>query len=365
MTQPQIVGQPHRAERVLFQPAALVELDKQTQALAAQLVEQTVTAAAAQPAVQDAARRGTSGPATLPPQSDRFADYSSNNPRPRLPVYKAVGRTSVAIKATEGAAYTFTIGNEDHSTAHALGLTVDRYHWTRPDQGSAVLQARHFWDSTKTLWRAGDGAFPDWETSYDYSTGRPVQDPPDRAWAQFLLEFVAEFRRLADAALSFHLPVRLYTGNWYLDGKPAMQAAARQFGVILSDYSGVLPVNNRYQLTLAAHQYNNRETVAGFAAPLDDNYRIDWAGGSGPKPPQPPADLLEQIVALNRNSPDYKQFMADVETASAAGAAQALGAIPGPGGHKHPFWWMITHPAQLRAWSGAGKPAKPSRGGKL
>jgi hypothetical protein len=54
-----------------------------------------------------------------------------------------------------------------------------------------------------------------------------------------------------------------------------MQATARIFWVILSDYSGVFPVNNRYRLNIAAHQYTSSESVAGFSKPLDDNYAID------------------------------------------------------------------------------------------
>lgn len=331
MTEPIIVGQPHRAERSLFSPAALAVLDKQTEALATQVVEQSITAAIAAPA----AVNGSQGPTTLPPASDRFADCSSNNPRPDLASYKAVGRSAIAIKGSEGTGYTYYAGNDDHAAAHAIGLRVGRYHWLRPDSGSAIEQAGTFWAATKSLWKPGDWYFADWETSYNYSTGTPVQDPPDASWAQFMQDFMAEVARSAQRDLTFPLTGLLYTGNWYLDGKPAMQAAARKFSVIIADYSGMLPVNNRYELTLAAHQYTSRAAVSGFAAPLDDNYRIDW--GSDPRP-KPPSHKEWDEMATKQEIKDALQEVLDE-------------GVEGPYGQRRPVTWFIGHPLEtVRLW---------------
>jgi GH25 family lysozyme M1 (1,4-beta-N-acetylmuramidase) len=301
MTRAAVIGQPQRAERSLFTPEALAVLDSQTTNLAdlfavpesVQLDALAATAATAHPML----------PSALPASpSTKFADCSSNNPRPNLEKYKHSGRDRIGIKATEGSGYTYFAGNDDHSTAHALGLKVSRYHWLRPDSGSAVDQAQQYWAATHDLWRRGDSGFVDWETSYNYNTGLPVPDPDQAVWAQFLRDFAAEVRRLL-RTLPFPVPFGLYTGNWYLDNKPAMQSAARAFWVILSDYSGVFPVNNRYRLTIAAHQYTSSQDVAGFSKPLDDNYLIDWpaagsATGGGASETEDEAPIIKILPLL-------------------------------------------------------------------
>lgn len=293
MTRSAVQGQPQRVERSLCSPEALAALESQTTDFAdlfavpesVDIEALAVTAMAAHAML----------PAALPASSStKFADCSSNNPRPSLQKYKQSGRDRIAIKATEGSGYTYFDGNEDHAAAHALGLKVARYHWLRPDSGGAVDQAQQFWSATHDLWRAGDAAFADWETSYDYNTGLPVPDPDQSVWAQFMRDFGGEVRRLL-RTLPFPVPFGLYTGNWYLDNKPAMQATARMFWVILSDYSGEFPVNNRYRLNIAAHQYSSTQPVPGFAKALDDNYVIDWPQ---PGPEEDNAPMIKTLPLL-------------------------------------------------------------------
>lgn len=201
-----------------------------------------------------------------------WVDASSNNEPINLTAYAAAGHKHIALKATEGITYEWTNGHAIHDQAHFLELTVDRYHWVRPDSGTAKQQAAFFVGKVVGHMKPGDGWFPDWETSTNYATGQPVPDPPDAEWAQFMADFIAESDRLFKARLSFPLAKRLYTADWYLDGKPHMQTEARKHELVLAEYNGVTQPTNRFGMpNVSAHQFTDNATVAGFPRPVDYN----------------------------------------------------------------------------------------------
>lgn len=234
-----------------------------------------------------------------------WVDASSNNEPIDIAAYAAAGHEHIALKATEGLFYEWENGHAIQDQAHAHGLTVDRYHWVRPDSGTAKQQAAFFVGKVATHMKPGDGWFPDWERSKNYTTGQYVPDPPDPQWAEFLAELVAEVERLLEARLSFPLERRLYTGNWYLDGKPHMQAEARKFDVVLSDYttSSDDAMDNRFTLNLAARQFTSVALVAGFSRPVDYNRWLK---------PREPADPMEDVMAMYKDKADFEASLKQI-----------------------------------------------------
>lgn len=224
---------------------------------------------------------------------DKFVDISSNNDPADIAAYAAAGYRGIAIKCTEGGSYTYFEGNTHHAEAHKHGLIVGRYAWPRPDGPSAVTQADYFVNAVKPYLKSGDFVFPDWETSYNYTTHQPVPDPPDATWAKFMKTFTKRIRKRLAAELDFPVPLVLYTANWYLEGKPRMIRVAKKFLVIIADYvSPAGKPNNRFGLNLTAHQFTSSATIAGFPRPVDCNVLI------APFVKEPPVSLINAIRVL-------------------------------------------------------------------
>lgn len=204
---------------------------------------------------------------------DKFVDCSDNNDPADIAKYAADGYTAIAIKGTEGSGYTYFGGNAHHAEAHKHGMIVGRYAWPRPDGPDAITQADYFVDAVKACFKPGDFWFPDWETSY--SNQKPVPDLPEKTWAKFMQAFIKRVQTRLDTELGFHVPGRLYTANWYLDGKPHMIRLARRHLTIVADYvSPAGQPNNRLGLNIFAHQFTDRASVAGFPRPVDCNVAI-------------------------------------------------------------------------------------------
>lgn len=196
-----------------------------------------------------------------------FADISSNNPLPDLAAYVAAGHQWLARKVTEGTGYRWFEGDAVADEAHRLGLHLFHYHWLTP--GPAATQAASFIGAVKAHLKPGDKLMTDFERS-------PQPDPVDSIRAAQ----IRDFNHFVTTALPDN-ELTVYTGNWYLDGKPACQAETRKWPVILSDYTDAADaqINNRYGLDLIVRQLTDRATVPGFSAPVDYNH---WL-----KPPKP------------------------------------------------------------------------------
>lgn len=190
--------------------------------------------------------------------ADQWVDCSSNNALPNLGAYAAAGHKWLARKVSEGTGYHWQEGDGVADQAHAHGLHVVHYHWLRPEF-SAVAQANYFVSLLAGHTQPGDKVMNDFERS-------PVPDPNDAVRAAQLRDFNNRVQLLRP-----DLPVIVYTGNWYLDGRPAMQAECRRWDVVMSDYSGVTPLRNPYGLRYVAHQFTDHATVAGFPTPVDYN----------------------------------------------------------------------------------------------
>lgn len=190
-----------------------------------------------------------------------WADLSSNNGAIDVRAYARSGRTFLMLKATEGTGYRWYGGDGLHTEAHAAGLNVGRYGWLRPD-ADPVAQADYFVDAIKDLVRPGDVAMTDFEATYG------AADPGDAARARQLRAFNTRIgNRLP------HIDLWVYTGNWYLAGKPACQSEVRRWPVVMSDYSsyGDGQVPNPYRLNYVARQYTDRASFPGLAGTGDGN----------------------------------------------------------------------------------------------
>lgn len=202
----------------------------------------------------------------------QFVDCSSNNPLPNVRAYAAAGHRHLCRKVSEGVGYHWFEGDALADHAHQAGLHVGHYHWLRPD-ASATAQAAFFVTSVKSHLHEGDWLMTDFERTPG------VADPADISRAAQLHEFNAYVRQ--------HLPgypLYVYTGNWYLDGKPHSQAECRRWPVVMSDYSGAAHMPNPYQLNYVAWQFTDRAKVAGFSSPVDYNR---WLISPKPAPTHP------------------------------------------------------------------------------
>lgn len=188
-----------------------------------------------------------------------YADVSSNNGTIDVAAYKASGHTSLMVKATEGVGYTWYGGQSTAEWVHKLGLTVGWYGWIRPDFDPAA-QADYFTHAVRPLLKPGDVLMGDFEATAN------VSDPPDQVRAQQLRTWAT---RVGNTLPDHELLV--YTGNWYLDGKPAMQAECRRWPIVMSDYSGVSVLPNEYRLTYVAWQWTDTATVPGVPGQCDYN----------------------------------------------------------------------------------------------
>lgn len=91
-----------------------------------------------------------------------MVDLSSNNAAPNLAQHWAAGYRIIALKATEGTAYTWTAGAALTKAWHRLGGRVVHYHFARP--GSGVAQADHYLAAVAGRWADGDLLCLDAET---------------------------------------------------------------------------------------------------------------------------------------------------------------------------------------------------------
>jgi GH25 family lysozyme M1 (1,4-beta-N-acetylmuramidase) len=212
-----------------------------------------------------------------------WADISSNNLPPDLRAYKAAGHRDLMVKVSEGNGYLWTDGRTIADQAHALGLNVGHYHWLRPDS-DPISQANFYLAHVDGHTAAGDWLM----TDFELTAGAPDPSDSTRAWQ--LRTFNAKVR-----AARPDLPLVIYTGNWYLEGKPACQSACRAFPVVMSYYNSG-PVPNPYGLSYAAQQFTSQATVPGFTAPVDYNRWLHRPGGSNPQPTDPGKDQLDMAT---------------------------------------------------------------------
>jgi GH25 family lysozyme M1 (1,4-beta-N-acetylmuramidase) len=222
--------------------------------------------------------------------STYWTDLSSNNAWPDLAAYKRAGHKSVMLKATEGTGYAWWGGNDLADQAHDIGLAVGRYAWVRPDS-SAADQADFFLNVIDGHTAPGDWLMNDFELT------AAAADPPDEQRAQQAVDFNESVSQAKP-----DLPLVIYTGNWYLYGKPHCQQACRQFPVVMSDYSGSAqpgqqsPPPNPYRLTYAAHQFTSSGAVPGVPGRVDYNYWLEGFGAR-PAPPQKPQETGDDTMA--------------------------------------------------------------------
>lgn len=189
----------------------------------------------------------------------QFVDCSSNNAMPNVAAYARAGHKHLCRKVSEGVGYHWADGDRLTAECHQVGVNVGHYHWLRPDS-SPTAQAAYFVGLLKGHLKAGDWLMADFERTAD------AGDPADVTRAAQLHEFVTHVA----AALPGY-PLYVYTGNWYLDGNPHMQAECRRWPIVMSDYSGAETLPNPYGLNYVAWQWTDRATVAGFSGPVDYN----------------------------------------------------------------------------------------------
>lgn len=200
-----------------------------------------------------------------------FGDFSSNNGVINVAAYTP-RRTWISLKRTEGTGYAWTGSDQLVRDAHDHNLHVIHYHFLRPDQAPDA-QAAFFLDHSAGV-RAGDVFMVDLEATAGTS------DPADGARAAQLSTFIHTVHLSRPG-----MPVLVYTGNWYLDGKPQLTAQVARHPVILADYTlsiwqrRMRRFNNRHRLSVWALQYTDKAKLPGVPGPCDANVWIRKPAG--------------------------------------------------------------------------------------
>lgn len=203
-------------------------------------------------------------------RANEYIDVSSNNALVDVAAYADAGYKHLCRKVSEGTGYHWIEGDALADRAHRHGLHVGHYHWLREDE-DPFLQARRFVSLVKPhLGKPPTpGAWPpdgDWlMTDLESTAGEAF--PGDSTRARQLHAFNTEMQSQLR-----EYPLFTYTGNWYLDGRPLLQAEARKWLIVMSDYSGVDHLPNPYGLTYVAWQDSDRATVPGQPGLVDHNH---------------------------------------------------------------------------------------------
>lgn len=216
-----------------------------------------------------------------------YVDCSDNNELPNVGVYARAGHDKLAIKSTEGTSYHWYQGEAVATQCHEHGLRAQYYHWLRPDS-AAKAQADYFVSNVEKTWRAGDELLTDFEATYNQS-GDKISDGSVNSRADALETFQARVAAL------LQLPL-VYTGNWYIEGKSAMQAACRRYKIVISDYDDVAKPPNPYGLHYVAWQYTETATVAGFVGHVDYNRLLVPDPAPTPTPAIPIGDANDMKI---------------------------------------------------------------------
>lgn len=149
------------------------------------------------------------------PASFLFADLSSNNGANAFDAaaYAKAGHLIIGIKASEGDSYVNPYHSGWTSSAHTHHVAVLHYHFITGS--GAILEARHFWNTVKPLWRDGDRLAGDFE--------QPALGKLGAGANEYLAIFDHELERLSGqqmigytfrSALSSTL--RVLSGKWWV-----------------------------------------------------------------------------------------------------------------------------------------------------
>jgi len=212
-----------------------------------------------------------------------FVDCSSNNGVPDVAAYMAAGHQWLSRKVTEGTGYHWIQGDQVAAQVRAHHGRLVHYAWLRPDQ-DALAQAKFFVAATEPHFADGDR----WMTDFELTYSAPLPHLPLRQYPNVTVAPVGpEHGALAEtdahradqlgvfnahvAAELGHAAGCIYTGNWYLAGKPQSIAVAKAWPVVMSDYSGAAELPNPYGLHYIAWQFTDSARVPGFPGPVDYN----------------------------------------------------------------------------------------------
>jgi GH25 family lysozyme M1 (1,4-beta-N-acetylmuramidase) len=173
------------------------------------------------------------------------------------PAVKASGQSFVFIKATEGNTFTNRYFTSDYLAAREAGLIRGAYHYARPSEGTAVLQARRLIAQVGATRNRGELApVLDLEETGGLSPVRLVE------WAR---QFVEEVRRLTGrAAIIYTYP------NFWRDA----MAGTTEFTdhpLWIASYSRTPAPRMPLWPTWTFWQYTARGSLPGIAGTVDLN----------------------------------------------------------------------------------------------
>jgi GH25 family lysozyme M1 (1,4-beta-N-acetylmuramidase) len=227
--------------------------------------------------------------------SDLFADISHHQTVADLAVYKAIGHTRIAFKATEGTTFVDTRFVERWQHAGRLGLDRIAYHYARAANDGGQ-EFDHFHNTINNA-----GGLTDRDTLC-----LDAEDPTTP------LRAATHARQFTSRAINRGVPTGLiYTGRWYADPNrltPDVFAPGWR-KLWLSDYGNdsdtdIHPPNGWLTSHVFARQFTDRALVSGIGGRCDYNRVIyDWL--NLPPITYPKDDEMYPIMVYAQGKPMY------------------------------------------------------------
>lgn len=184
-------------------------------------------------------------------------DLSNNNSEPDWKQLVQQGVTGVFLKASEGTSFTDSTFKERRVAANKVGLHVGAYHFARPDQSGAAMQAALFTDIVGKL----DST--DLKPVLDFESASSLSPSELEKWARdFNQEVKAKLGRVP-IFYSYSAYVEMLRPSWPIGNGLWLASYGRDDG---TEHPFVVPFPWK---KIVAHQFTSNCSITGCAHPVD------------------------------------------------------------------------------------------------
>lgn len=218
----------------------------------------------------------------------------------------AVPADFVGVLATDGLRFTSPTVDEQLQAAQRKTKRTMVYHFARAGQSDSDAQARHFLKAAKKYIDAGAVPVLDWE------------EDKFNGYAQWAIDWIRAVEKATGKQVwVYQRQTAAANSSWGSFRRPMWLAryptTARVNGYLSSFKVPPVPGWN-----VVIWQYSDNGWLPGYNGPLDlnvafgDPWKLAKGVGSATAPPK---TFLEEIMAIDRNSAEYKNFVADISKA--------------------------------------------------
>lgn len=175
---------------------------------------------------------------------------------------KASGVQFAYVKATEGATWTDPMFMTNVNGARAVGIPVGAYHFARPDQTSAIDEAKHFVSLLQSV-------------QTDLMPVLDLEEPsdPSKIAVDALVKWTRDFINYVQQATG--RKVMLYTGNWFVNRYNGLNNALCDLPLWVANYANIpAPPDCGGWTRWTVWQYASDGRVDGINGDVDVNVAV-------------------------------------------------------------------------------------------